>query len=135
MSEHTRISPVVLERAMEQLRQERETFDQAKDHESRWFVLRLVMGYSAVLLLGAVIVIAAYVLFNGSDFSNGVVVAASAALFVDVLGLLAAVWKVALNPEFHARLEPVTKEELPASALSLDEGPPDPPVTTDATSD
>jgi len=106
------LSPVVIERATEQLRQERETFDQAKKHESLWFVLRLVMGYSAVLLLGAVIGVAGYVLFNAEAFQDGVVLAASAALFVDVIGLLAAVWKIALNPRFDAKLNPVTRQDL-----------------------
>jgi hypothetical protein len=107
------LSPVAIERATEQLRQERETFNQAKNHEGRWFILRLVMGYSAVVLLGAVMVVASYILFNAAAFPAGVVTAAGAALFVDVLGLLIAVWKIALNPDFHAKLTPVTREELP----------------------
>lgn len=111
--DHAKLTPVVVARATEQLRQERETFDQAKQHEGRWFVLRLVMGYSAVLLLGAIMVIASYVLFNSSVFPASVVTAAGAALFVDVLGLLIAVWKIALNPNFYARLAPVTQIALP----------------------
>jgi len=110
------LSPVAIERATEQLRQERETFNQAKQHEARWFVLRLVMGYSAVVLLGGVMVVASYILFNASAFPAAVVTAAGGALFVDVLGLLIAVWKIALNPDFHAKLSPVTHEEIPASA-------------------
>ena len=111
--DHAKLTPVVVARATEQLRQERETFDQAKQHEGRWFVLRLVMGYSAVLLLGAIMAVASYVLFNSSSFPAGVVTAAGAALFVDVLGLLMAVWKIALNPNFSARLAPVTQVALP----------------------
>ncbi|MBM4325743.1 MAG: hypothetical protein FJ118_01155 [Deltaproteobacteria bacterium] len=106
------LTPVVLARATEQLRQERETFDQAKKHEGRWFVLRLVMGYAAVILLAGIMVVASYVLFNGSAFPAAVVTAAGAALFVDVLGLLTAVWKIALNPNFYARLGPVTRVTL-----------------------
>ena len=33
-------------RASEQLRQEREAFDQAKAHDARWFTLRLMIGYA-----------------------------------------------------------------------------------------
>jgi hypothetical protein len=33
-------------RALERIRQEKETFKQIKEHTSRWFTLRLVMGYS-----------------------------------------------------------------------------------------
>lgn len=111
--DHAKLTPVVVARATEQLRQERETFDQAKQHEGRWFVLRLVMGYSAVLLLGAIMAVASYVLFNSASFPASVVTAAGAALFVDVLGLLIAVWKIALNPNFYARLAPVTQIALP----------------------
>ena len=107
------ITPVVIERAMEKLRQERETFDQQKAHESRWFSLRLVMGYSSVVLLTAIMVISSYILLNNSAFSGGVVAAAGGALFVDVLGLLTGVWKIALNPNFMSKLEPVTEVELP----------------------
>src|SRR2546426_162154 len=88
------ITPVVVARATEQLRQERETFDQAKQHEAHWFILRLAMGYSAVLLLAAIMVVASYILFNAAAFPVSVVTAAGGALFVDVLGLLIAVWKI-----------------------------------------
>jgi hypothetical protein len=67
------------------------------------------MGYASILLLAAIMVVASYVLFNAADFPASVVTAAGAALFVDVLGLLIAVWKIALNPHFYARLEPVTR--------------------------
>lgn len=112
------LSSVAIERATEQLRQERETFNQAKQHEARWFVLRLIMGYSSVVLLGAVMVVASYILFNAADFPAGVVTTAGGALFVDVLGLLIAVWKIALNPDFHAKLSPITHAEIPANAAS-----------------
>lgn len=113
MMPNNALSPVAIERATEQLRQERETFNQAKTHEGRWFILRLVMGYSSVVLLGAVMVVASYIIFNSSSFPAGVVTTAGAALFVDVLGLLISVWKIALNPDFNAKLSPVTREEIP----------------------
>jgi membrane-associated HD superfamily phosphohydrolase len=111
--DYVEITPIVLARATEQLRQERETFNQVKKHEERWFVLRLVMGYSAVILLTAVMIIASYILFSATAFPVPVVTAAGAALFADVVGLLVAVWKIALNPDFSARLGPVTKINLP----------------------
>lgn len=108
------LSPVVLERAMERLRQERETFNQHKTHEDRWFRLRLVMGYASVMLLSVVMVVSSYILLNNKLFPSGVVTAAGAALFVDVLGLLIGVWKIALNPNFLAKLGPVTRDDVPA---------------------
>jgi len=110
----------LIARAAEQLRQERATFEQAKRNEARWFLLRLIMGYAAVLLLAAIMIVASYVLFNAAGFPVSVLSAAGAALFVDVLGLLIAVWKIALNPHFYARLEPVTRV-LPADSHGADE--------------
>lgn len=114
------LTPVVLIRANEQVRQERETFNQAKKHDAQWFVLRLVMGYAAVVLLTAIMLVASYVLFNESKFSTGVVTVAGAALFVDVLGLLIAVWKIAINPDSKAQLEPVTRATLPETQRDAD---------------
>ena len=73
------------------------------------------MGYAAVLLLAGIMVVASYVLFNAAEFPRSVITTAGAALFVDVLGLLIAVWKIALNPHFYARLEPVTRVVPPDS--------------------
>jgi hypothetical protein len=97
------------ERMRERLRQERETFDQHKTHENRWFTLRLVMGYSSVLLLLAVMGISSYILLNHALFPAAVITSAGAALFVDVLGLLVAVWKIVFNPDFMTKLAPVTQ--------------------------
>jgi hypothetical protein len=98
---------------MEQLRQEREVFDQRKKHESRWFALRLSMGYSSIILLFAVIMICSVVLFSNSKFPEFTVRAAGAALFADVVGLLISVWKVVLKPDFITKLTPETQEDIP----------------------
>lgn len=107
------ILAVQIERAAEQLRQERELFDQQKAHDARWFCLRLVMGYSSVVLLVAVMFVASYILLNNQLFPTSVVTSAGAALFADVLGLLLGVWKIALNPNYMTRLAPTTTAELP----------------------
>jgi hypothetical protein len=107
------LTPIKIERAMEQLRQEREVFDQRKSQESRWFALRLTMGYASVALLLAVMIICAMVLFNSSKFPEFAVKSVSAALFVDVLGLLIGVWKIVLKPDFLTKLTPETKADLP----------------------
>ena len=102
------LNPIVIERAMERLRQERETFNQHKAHEDRWFALRIVMGYSSVALLFAIMALCSYISLYNTAFSSTVVASAGAALFGDVLGLLVGVWKIALNPNFLAKLVPVT---------------------------
>jgi len=106
------ITPIKIERAMEQLRQEREVFDQRKKQEARWFILRLSMGYASIVLLFAVILICSLILFNASKFPEFTVKAAGVALFADVVGLLISVWKVVLKPDFMSKLTPETKEEL-----------------------
>jgi|SRR5208337_2123889 len=106
------ISPIRIERAKEQLRQEREVFDQRKCQEARWFLLRLSMGYASVVLLFAVVLICSLVLFSAPKFSEFTVKAAGAALFADVVGLLISVWKVVLKADFMSKLTPETREEL-----------------------
>lgn len=113
MASNVELTPVIVERASEQLRQERETFDQEKSHDHLWFILRLVMGFTSVILLMVVIVVSVYILFNSSDFPVSVVTSAGAALFLDVLGMLIGVWKVALNPNSASRLQPTTQSSIP----------------------
>jgi len=106
-----------IERVKERLRQEREVFNQHKAHENRWFVLRLVMGYSSVILLIAIMVVSSYILFNNAAFSNTVVTAAGAALFGDTLALLVSIWKVVFNPDFMTKLSPITQLEESEAAF------------------
>src|SRR5437763_1882186 len=100
---------VQIERAAEQLRQEREVFDQRRRQESHWFTLRLLMGYASVVLLISVMAVASTILFRSTEFPQAVVVAAGAALFTDVVGMLIGVWKIALNPKSSAAAAPMTK--------------------------
>lgn len=113
MSNNGELTPVIIERASEQLRQERETFDQAKKQEHLWFVLRLSMGFSSIVLLSAVMFIAVYIIFNYQSFPSSIATAAGAALFADVLGLLIGVWKITLNPKSITKLEPITQSSIP----------------------
>ena len=103
-------SAIKLTKAAETLRQESETFEQYKIHDRQWFILRLVMGYTAVVSLIAILVISATIIFNYQNFPDKIVSWAGPALFVDILGLIFTVWKVVLNPNFSTKLEPVTKK-------------------------
>lgn len=113
---------IALERAQEELRQERETFDQRKEQDARWFSLRLAMGITAVLLIPTFMGICTWVIVNHTAFDGAVVTAAAAGLFADVLGMILSVWRIvlgqapdALAPVTHAvRLPyPVAPEEPP----------------------
>ena len=103
---------VAVETAAESLRQQRETFNQRKVHEERWFSLRLRMGYTAIVLLPAILFLSGYVLLNASEFSRTVVALSAASMFTDALGLVASVWKVVLNPDSVTKLSPVTESSL-----------------------
>lgn len=113
MPNNADVTPILIERAAEQLRQEREIFEQRKLQESRWFWLRLVMGYSSIVLLVTVMGISSYILVNAAMFNSVVVTSAGAALFVDVLGLLISVWKVVLSPTTTSQLTAATMINLP----------------------
>lgn len=97
-----------LMRLEEQLRQEREIFDQRKTQGERWFSLRLRMGYMAVLLLPLFMGITAYIIFNSEKFPSSVVTLSATALLADVLGTILSVWKLVLNPDSISKAEPVT---------------------------
>jgi hypothetical protein len=120
MNDEEAAIPVRIARANEMLRQERDTFDQQKEQAKAWFRLRLVMGYSSVVLLGVITVVSAFILLNNRQFPSWVVTSAGGALFVDVLGLLAGVYKIVLAPDVVAQLSPVTRIRLPGD---VDEKP------------
>lgn len=102
-------SAVGLTKAAERLRQQRDTFDQKKKHDSRWFWLKLIMGYSAVILMLAILVISSVIIFNYQDYTDKIINWAAPALFVDILGLIFTVWKVVLAPNNSTKLEPEIK--------------------------
>lgn len=100
---------VIYEREIEALRQEKESFEQLKKQDERWFWLRLIMGYVSIFLLLIVMFVSIYILFNFKNFSSHVVISAGAALFVDILGLLVGVWKIVLSAQKETKLKPATK--------------------------
>lgn len=97
-----------LMRLEEQLRQEREIFDQRKAQGERWFSLRLRMGYMAVLLLPIFMCITAYIIFNSEKFPSAVVTLSAGALLADVLGTILSVWKLVLSPDSISKVDTVT---------------------------
>lgn len=106
---------VTLARLQEQLRQERETFDQLKVHNRRWFYLKLAMGWSAVVLLPAVALVCGWIIVNHKDFAAATVTTATAALLVDIVGVLLSVWRVVMGTG-PASLAPVTRADAPADS-------------------
>jgi hypothetical protein len=107
-----RLSPIDVLRYEEQLRQESLIFDERMKQDKRWFLLRLIMGYSCVAILLLVAVVTIYILLNYSLYSGEVVAAAAVALFSDIVGLAISVYKIVVNPDARTRLEPVTQVPL-----------------------
>lgn len=111
-ADETLPEPIAVQRALERLRQERETFDQQKRQDQHWFQLRLVMGGVAVLVIPAVFIVCIWLLADPDQSPTTKTLAAST-LLVDVLSLAAAVWKIVLSPASLTRLAPVTANTDP----------------------
>lgn len=71
------------------------------------------MGWVSIGLIATIMIICCIILINSTTYPDKVVNAAIGALFVDILGLAAAVWKIVLNPSFVTKLEPITRADLP----------------------
>lgn len=84
--------------AQEGLRQQQEAFNQVKKHDSLWFAMRLTMGWLAVGVIIVVVFVCSYIILNAADFDRVVVTLAAAALLVDVLATMLAIWKIVLGP-------------------------------------
>jgi hypothetical protein len=98
----------------EHLRQVRETFDQRRDHNERWFSLRATMGWAAVVLLPCISGVAAFVLVDYRQFDAKALALAGTAL-VSSLGLFAAAWRLILSQE-PPKLSPVGEEATEAAS-------------------
>ena len=96
------------ERATEALRQERVIFEQLAHQNRQWFRLRWLMGYAALLILVAVVVVATWVIFQPNAYPVHVVTAATGVMFADVIAVVFAIAKIVLNPNFATELRPVT---------------------------
>ncbi len=105
---------IAIASAEERLRQERETFDQRKKQDARWFAVRLAMGIAAIIIVLAVAGICGWIVVEHDKFTTAEVTIATSALFADILGLMISVWKIVLGPGPQA-LGPVTGE---ASAVT-----------------
>lgn len=95
-------------RLEEQLRQERETFDQLKAHDRHWFHLKLAMGWSAAVLLSSIALACIWMVVRHADLSDGAVAGPATGLLAAVVGAVASVWRVVFGRTQDA-LAPVTR--------------------------
>lgn len=96
------------QRALERLRQERETFDHAKVEVAQWSRLRLAMGYAGIAALLGVAAVSGIIVLNPSRYPTGVITLAATTLLVDVLSLSVGIFKLVLQQGSVTRLKPVT---------------------------
>lgn len=99
-------------RAHEQLRQERETFDQAKAHDARWFALRLTVGYAGIGLLLVIALVSGFILFHPTSYVPATIAIAATTLLVDMLGLVVSICKLVLQHGSAVPLKPITGIQL-----------------------
>jgi uncharacterized membrane protein YqjE len=99
---------IQFQRSIENLRQERETFDQLKKHDEYWFYLKMVMGVCSVIIMIIVLIFSIFVIINFKSFSETAVIAGIVGLVVDIIGSSASVWKLTMNPKSMSELKPVT---------------------------
>jgi hypothetical protein len=93
--------------ARERLRQERETFDQAKAHNARWFTLRLRMGYAGIVLLFVIALVAGHTLLHPASYDPSTITIAATTLFVDMIGLVVTIFKLVLHERSAVALKPI----------------------------
>lgn len=113
MSNYT-LSPekVELLRVQENLRQETEAFEQEKRHIESWFVLKLAMGISSIVLMFSILMFSGFIILNNNKFTNNIVTWAGIAMFVDTLGVVVSIWKVIFNQGSISKLQPITQVNL-----------------------
>lgn len=95
-------------RALEQLRQECETFNQVKAQGAQWFTLRLRMGYAGIVLLLGIAAVSSVIVLNPVSYSSTVIGIAATTLFVDMLSMVASIFRLVLPQSSATRLKPVT---------------------------
>ena len=95
-------------RALERLRQERETFDHAKVEVAQWSRLRLIVGYAGIAALLGVAAVSGIIVLNPSRYPTGVITVAATTLLVDILSLSASIFKLVLQQASATRLKPIT---------------------------
>ncbi len=103
-------------RAAEQLRQEKAAFDQAKLQDGLWFSLKLVMGFSAVLVVVGIFCFGAYVALHQDEYGPAVARIAMGTLLAELLAAMVGIWRLVLSPKTLAPLKPVTGARSRTSA-------------------
>jgi hypothetical protein len=98
-------------RAREQLRQEREAFEQAFRHDKAWFRLRLTMGYLGLGLMLAIFTLAMWILVQPHAYGPVPIGAAAVSIAGQAMAVGYNIVRLVLNQAKVDRLEPHTISE------------------------
>lgn len=66
--------------------------------ENLWFMLKLVVGYTSVIIIFIVLIGCLFIIMNNSIFPDSITTSASHTLSASVLGISASIWKIIVNP-------------------------------------
>ena len=97
-------------RAKEQLRQERDAFDQQKWQAARWFLVRQIVVGSSMSVVLTVFAISICIILHSRDYPSLLVGSAGTAVFGEILCAMVYVWKTTLTPEWNKPVQPITTD-------------------------
>jgi len=93
------------------LEQEKICFEENKKHFIRWNILKLIMGYSALLILICVIFICGFIIINHSNFTEKVLIFSVSVLLLDLVLLMITIYKIVLKNNNIDDFKPITKRK------------------------
>lgn len=93
----------------EKIRQEKESFNVRKLHVQRMNKLKLVMGYSSIVILVVILISCLYIFFDSKMFDRVIVDSATKAFFIDLIALIFLTYKMVLFTK-EEKLEPTIRE-------------------------
>ena len=96
------------QRAIERLRQERETFEVRKSQSRWWFGLRFATVAILLAIAVGVFVVGAWILLFPGTYSPDVVKGSGIAIMLDLLAIAGAAFGYALRPASQVAFGPVT---------------------------
>jgi hypothetical protein len=97
-------------RAIERLRQERETFEVRKSQSRWWFALRFATVAVLLAIAVGVFVVGVWVLLSPSAYSPAVVKGSGIAIMLDLLAIGGATFAYTLRPASQPAFGPVTMD-------------------------
>ncbi|WP_226363055.1 hypothetical protein [Pseudonocardia sp. ICBG1142] len=112
-----------LGQANQRLQQEQRIFEHQLEKQKEIAKLQQYMGWVILVMLPLVAVVCVVIFFNHSALPTQVVVAASGAFFVDVVGATLAGYKALLPAQIHSALTATTRDPFEPVDVSGDPAP------------